>query len=280
MKHDILAHQPRDLTIDWAQRVVSNHYSGVIVSDVHIVSVDIGTTTRIRLAIEHNGPQNLPRRWFVKLPSLIWRARMITALPRLLHTEIRFYNEVAQAVPVAVPRFLAAQSKPGKGATLVLRDITECGAIPGNPGDALTVEQAAPVVKQLARFHAHFWNKTDLLQTYYWLAGPVRRLEDYLGTALAVPLMKRGLHRAGKLIPPALRRWLSTMRGIAAGQCISFQMHHKHLFIMIVIRVIYSGTNLNLVFLIGNSFVLATGSATWPISWPPPSNRRSGGSMK
>ncbi len=205
MKHDILAHQPRDLTIDWAQRVVSNHYSGVIVSDIHIVSVDIGTTTRIRLAIEHNGPQNLPRRWFVKLPSLIWRARMITALPRLLHTEIRFYNEVAQAVPVAVPRFLAAQSKPGKGATLVLRDITECGAIPGNPGDALTVEQAAPVVKQLARFHAHFWNKTDLLQTYYWLAGPVRRLEDYLGTALAVPLMKRGLHRAGKLIPPALQ---------------------------------------------------------------------------
>jgi hypothetical protein len=117
-------------------------------------------------------------------------------------------------MPIAVPRFLAAQSKPGKGGTLVLTDITECGAIPGNPGDALTPEQAALVVKQLARFHAHFWNKVDLLQTYYWLAGPVRRLEDYL------------------------------------------------------------------VFLIGNSFVLATGSATSLISWPQLSNRRSGGSMK
>jgi hypothetical protein len=205
MKHDILAYRPEDLTIDWAQRVVSNHYYDVIVSNIHIVSVDTGTTTRIRLAIEHNGPENLPRQWFVKLPSLIWRARMITALPRLLHTEIRFYNEAAQAMPIAVPRFLAAQSKPGKGGTLVLTDITECGAIPGNPGDALTPEQAALVVKQLARFHAHFWNKVDLLQTYYWLAGPVRRLEDYLGTALAVPLMKWGLHRAGKLIPPALQ---------------------------------------------------------------------------
>ena len=202
--NNILAHRPSDLTIRWAQRVVNNHYSGVIVSNLHIVSVDIGTTTRIRLAIEHDGPGKLPRQWFVKLPSLSWRARLITALPRLLHTEVRFYNEAAQAVPVAVPRFLAAQSQPGKGATLVLKDITESGAIPGNPGDALTAEQAALVVKQLACFHARFWNKADLLRTYYWLAGPVRRLEDRLGTALAVPLMQRGLRQAGNLISPAL----------------------------------------------------------------------------
>lgn len=204
MKFNILARRPDDLTIGWAQRVVNNHYSGATVSSLHIISVDTGTTTRIRLAVEHDGPATLARQWFVKLPSLAWRARLITALPRLLHTEIRFYNEVARAVPVAIPGFLAAQSEPGKGATLVLMDVTECGAIAGNSGDALTAAQATLVVKQLARLHAHFWNKIDLVRTYGWLAGPVRRLEDHLGTALAVPLMKRGLHQAGKLVPSTL----------------------------------------------------------------------------
>lgn len=130
MIHNILAHHPGGLTVGWAQRVVNNHYSDVIVSGVDIVSVDIGTTTRVRLAIEHNGPETLPRRWFVKPPSLAWRAKLITALPRLLHTEVRFYNEVSHAMPVTVPRFLAAQSTPGKGATLVLWDITESGLFP------------------------------------------------------------------------------------------------------------------------------------------------------
>lgn len=204
MKHNILAYRPNDLTTSWAQRVVNNHYSNVIVSNVAIVSVHVDTTTRIRLSVEHNGSENLPKQWFVKLPSLAWRARMITALPRLLHTEVRFYNEAAQTVPIAVPGILAAQSKPGRGAILVLTDITESGGITGDPDDTLTVEQAGLVIKQLAHFHAHFWDKADLARTYCWLAGPVRRLEDYLGTALAVPLMKRGLCQAGKLVSSAL----------------------------------------------------------------------------
>ncbi len=203
-RQNIIAQRPSDLTIDWAQRVIDQRFGGVVVSDMNIISVDIGTTTRVRLAVEHDGPHSLPRRWFVKLPSLSWRARLITALPRLLHNEVRFYREAAQAVPAAVPDFLAAESESGRGATLVLRDVTESGAIAGNPGDTLTPAQAALVVEQLARLHAHFWDKADLVQTYHWLAGPVRRLEDRLGTALAVPLMKRGLRRAGQIVPCAI----------------------------------------------------------------------------
>ncbi len=200
----ILVRHPNELTIDWAQRVVNKHYSHVVVSNLDIVSVEIGTTTRIRVKVEHNAPAILPGQWFVKLPSMAWQARIITALPMLLHTEVRFYNEVAPSVSVTVPRFLAAQSKPGRGATLVLTDVTEFGAVPGNPGDALTFSQAAMVVEQLANFHARFWNKESFNHTYSWLAGPIRRLEDFLGTAMAVPLMKRGLHQAGELVPQKL----------------------------------------------------------------------------
>ncbi|WP_262964360.1 ecdysteroid 22-kinase family protein [Methylobacter psychrophilus] len=199
--HNIIVHHPKDLTIDWAQRVVNQHNTDIVVSGVDITSVDIATTTRIRIKVEHNEPSLLPEQWFVKLPSMAWQARLITALPRLLHTEVRFYNEVAHSVSVTVPHFLAAQSKLGRGATLVLTDVTEFGAIPGSPGDALTLTQATRVVEQLAKFHACFWNKGCINHSYPWLAGPVRSLEDFLGTAMAVPLMKRGLQQAGELVP-------------------------------------------------------------------------------
>lgn len=204
MKQNIIVSKPADLTVAWAQRIVDEHDADAVVSNVDVVSVDVGTTTRVRVAVDHNGPNTLARRWFVKLPSMAWRARMITALPRLLQTEVRFYNEVAQSVPLDIPSCLAAQSRFGMGSTLVLADVAEFGAIPSCPSDTLTVEQAALVVEKLACFHARFWNKVDAEPAYQWLDGPVRRLEDRLGTALAVPLMKRGLRLAGSCIPQAI----------------------------------------------------------------------------
>jgi len=205
MKHNILVQGPNDLTVAWAQRIVDQHSTDTRVSNIDIVSVDIGTTTRVRVLVDHNGPETLPRRWFVKLPSLAWRARWITALSRLLHTEVRFYNEMSDALPINRPSILAAQSRLGRGATLVLTDVTEFGARPGCSSDALTASQAALIVEQLAYFHAHFWNKDTPSPDYQWLASPVRRLEDSLGTVFAVPLMKRGLSRAGGLISADLQ---------------------------------------------------------------------------
>ncbi|MDD5461267.1 MAG: hypothetical protein PHG00_06495 [Methylococcales bacterium] len=131
MKQNIIVYKPSGLTVAWAQRIVDHHSTDTIVSRVDIASIDIGTTTRIRLIVEHNGPETLPRRWFVKLPSMAWRARWITALPRLLHTEVRFYNEFTEPLPISRPSILAAQSKFGRGSTLVLTDVTEFGASPG-----------------------------------------------------------------------------------------------------------------------------------------------------
>ena len=145
----ILVRRPSDLTVAWAQRIVAHHAADVTVSKVRVLSADVGTTTRVRVAVEHNGPETLPHRWFVKLPSRSWRARCITALARLLQTEVRFYREVTRAVPVLRPTMLAAQSRRGRGTTLVLADVTEHGAVPGAPGDALT---AASAVDQGSHF--------------------------------------------------------------------------------------------------------------------------------
>ncbi len=221
----IIVHQVRDLTVAWAQHIVTHHVAGAVVLGVAVLSVDVGTTTRVRLAVDHTGPETFPGRWFVKLPSQSWRARAITTLPRLLHTEVRFYQEVAADVPVPGPPVLAAQRMFGRGTTLVLADVTAGGARPGAPGERLTVAQAAMVMDQLARLHACFWNHARLDQAYRWLAGPVRRWENFLGTTLAVPLMQRGLRRAGDVISTALhtaamdyaRQRRRAMRVLAAG---------------------------------------------------------------
>jgi hypothetical protein len=200
----VIARRPADLTVAWAQRVLDCLGPGATVAGVDILSVDVGTTTRVRLAIDHDGPGAMPHRWFVKLPSLSWRARWITALPRLPRAEARFYGEVARSVPVHVPLLLAAQSRRGRGATVVLADVTERGATAGAPGDSLTAGQAALMIDQLARLHARLWNAPSLEREYRWLGGAVRRAEDRLGSALAVPLMRRGLRLAGAAVPPAL----------------------------------------------------------------------------
>ena len=167
-------------------------------------SVDVGTTTRVWLSVDHDGPDDLPRRWFVKLPSGSWKARAITALPRLPQTEVRFYNEIAGSLTVARPQVLASVSALGRGFTLVLADVTETGARPGRPEEALTQDEAGQVVDLLARMHAQFWEAPVLSEQLAWLAGPVRRLEDGLGTALAVPLMRRGLRSAGDAVSKQL----------------------------------------------------------------------------
>jgi len=199
MKPSILIHKPENLSISWAQGIVDQHDRDITVNSTHIISVDIGTTTRIKAAVEHDGPGSLPKRWFIKLPSLSWQARFITALPRLLPTEVRFYQEIAQSVPIVIPDCLAAQSQFGLGSTLVLSDVEAKGAALDKL--SLSFEQASQVIVQLAHFHAHFWNNTLTKTKYHWLAGQVRGLEDYLGSALAFPLMRRGLQLAQQEIP-------------------------------------------------------------------------------
>lgn len=230
----------KKLNVAWAQRIVDRHIPNTTVAGVKVLSMDIGTTSRVRVAVDHDGPDSLPRRWFVKLPSKSWRARLITALPRLLETEARFYQEVTNLVPVTYPTFLAARRRWGLRTELVLADITETGAIPGSPSDALTAGQAALIIEQLAAMHAHFRRPEISSHVRGWLSGSVRRLEDRLGTALAVPLMKRGLVRASDTVPATLhpaalayaRKRAQAMRFLADGPhtLVHHDLHPGNLF--------------------------------------------------
>lgn len=204
MKQNIVVHRPADLSKGWAQRIVNQHTADAKVADICIKSVSIGTSTRLRVAVNHDAPEILPNHWFVKTPSLALKSRMITALPGLLHKEVQFYTSLSKATPVKVPQVLAAQTRFGLGSTLVMTDLTKSGFTAGQPGDALSIQQARLVIEQLARFHAHYWEHKHLLLTHRWLSGFNNRIEQYMGNLLAVPLMKKGLALADGLIPSEL----------------------------------------------------------------------------
>lgn len=206
LSHPLTVRHPDNLTTSWAQQLVNQYDKDIVVKQITINAIDIGTTTRVRIKVNYSNSTTLPRYWFIKLPSLSWRARAITALPRLLHTEVRFYNELAGSTPVKKPTALLAKSSFYQGSTLVLNDITEQDGIPGLASDTLTAEQAQLIIEQLASLHAQFWGETDNNPKYNWLSGPVRQLEDLLGSALAVPLMKRGLEKASDIVKPTLHQ--------------------------------------------------------------------------
>lgn len=202
-KDNILVKDHKYLTRDWAQSVLRLHDDKATVRAVTIIAMHVGTTTRVRLAVYHDS-HRVARRWFVKLPSTSWKARFFTVLPRLLQTEVLFYQQLAKRVPLNIPTCLVARSKWGRGTLLVLADITEQGDRAGTAGDTLDIQKAYTAVGQLARFHASFWRDTTLACRYPWIAGPVRELENLLGSALAVPLIYYGLKKAGSLIPEEL----------------------------------------------------------------------------
>ncbi|OAI25690.1 aminoglycoside phosphotransferase [Methylomonas sp. LWB] len=200
---DIVLAKPEHLSRQWAQRIVDQHVSAARVADVCVDSVNVGTSTRWRITVQHDAQAEVPSRWFIKTPSLAWRSRLITALPRLLHKEVSFYKALAPSLPVRLPKILAAQTRWG-GSTLVMADLAEFGHRAGQSGEALTAEQAVQVVDNLARFHGRFWGNAHLLREHRWLNGFSQQIEHQMGTVLAVPLMKRGLRRAGGLVPTRL----------------------------------------------------------------------------
>jgi len=201
----IIVSRVDQLTVQWAQAVMDQHAFGARVQSVALLSSEIGTTTRVHLKVEHDGEQSLARLWFVKLPSTSRWVRWVTALPRLLQTEIRYYHELQAVVPVAQPAMVMGKHTVGWASTLVLCHLKEQNAQPGQPSDELTVDQAMKVVEQLAILHAKFWNSEQLNTDFRWLSGRVRRLEDFLGSILAVPLMKLGLYRANGLVSESVK---------------------------------------------------------------------------
>jgi Ser/Thr protein kinase RdoA (MazF antagonist) len=76
--------------------------------------------------------------------------------------ELRFYRELAGRIPLRVPELLGVAE--AAGPCLALRAYS-----PVPPIETWTEEHYLDIAKQLSRFHALFWNRTDQLARLPWL---------------------------------------------------------------------------------------------------------------
>lgn len=80
--------------------------------------------------------------------------------------EIAFYREMASHVPLRVPRVIAMHTGSEGFALLLAADE------PALPPDTWQEARYLAAARQLARFHAAFWNRTSTTDAYPWLLRP------------------------------------------------------------------------------------------------------------
>nr|ACO31281.1 PtmR3 [Streptomyces platensis] len=147
-----------DLDAGWLEAALRGAGHRVRVTGLRVAPTDQGTSTRIPLAARFSGPDAaaLPDRLFVKT-SLSHPLHEVMAAAGIYVTEVRMYQEVLPAAPVAVPAVYASGYSPDDGRFfLLMEDLTARGCDWGAAGQLLTPDAVAGVLSELAALHARF----------------------------------------------------------------------------------------------------------------------------
>jgi aminoglycoside phosphotransferase (APT) family kinase protein len=141
----------------------------------------------------------------VKLPTADPGGRAVGQMMRLYERESRFYAELADTVPVRVPRCYANVAVPATDTwALVLEDLAPL--VSGDQVAGADVARARVVVERLARLHARFYGRPELdeLDWIPTLVGPM--------TAAIVPMFEASwsafVDHYGPRTPARVLRWI------------------------------------------------------------------------
>lgn len=199
---------PDDVTPEWLTKVLRRAGE---TADVRVAEIDVepiadgrGFQARLfRLRLRVTGASQGASTTLV--------AKLAPTAPRLrahlisggTARELRFYADVAERAALRTPRcFYGAMDEAGGGSVLLLEDLTAL-----RPGDNLhgcSLEDATLAVRQLARFHAQWWERLEGL--------------DWMEVLFGDPAGASGLYRARW--EPFLTAWghLLSERARAIGE--------------------------------------------------------------
>lgn len=160
-----VADSPADLTAGWLTDAL--HHTGhagatTRVSDVEIASVGTGQMSgSVRLSLTYDGPEPGPGNLVAKLPSADETSRATALALGSYENEVRFYQQLAQRLPIRTPRcFYADIDVPTASFVLLLEDLS-----PARVGDQIAgcnVEEAAVAVGELVKLHSPLWADPEL----------------------------------------------------------------------------------------------------------------------
>jgi len=194
------------LTVSWLSDVLraSGHLDGASVTTVDITPIGTGQMCdSVRLTLGYDRTTDAPATLVAKLPSGDEATRATAKSLRNYEIEVRFYQQLAGALPVRTPSvFHADIDVESSSFVLVLEDLA-----PARPGDQLegcSPEVAKVAVDELVNLHAPRWGDATL-SSLEWLAGDVAARQQFL--LLLLPTLWDGFREryAGYLGPDVHR---------------------------------------------------------------------------
>jgi len=190
---------PEDLTAEWFSGALARCAPGAEVRGVRVLDRHAGTTGRVRVALDYAGDVRGPRSVFVKLPPFDPEQRAIVELTGMGHREARFYAELAETLPVRLPRpYHADYEAEGSRFVMVLEDLEASGCRFPGPDDEDAAARARRVVAGHARIHAALWESPRFETDLAWIEPPMRH-------ELGAMLITRSLELFADEMPPEFR---------------------------------------------------------------------------
>ncbi len=176
-----IADTTEKLTASWLSDVLraSGHLGAATVSSVGITPIGTGQMCdSVRLTLGYDRATDAPPTVVAKLPSGDEATRATAKSLRNYEIEVRFYQQLAGALPVRTPSvFHADIDVESSSFVLVLEDLA-----PARPGDQLagcSPEVAKMAVDELVNLHAPRWGD-PALSSLEWLAGDVAARQEFL----------------------------------------------------------------------------------------------------
>lgn len=155
---------------------------------------------RLRLHFDP-GPAGLPKTVIAKLPSADPLLRTVSDRLGQNLREVRFYRDLAGSPDMLTPRVYHGGMDPAAGTTaLLLEDMSS--ARQGDSVAGCTLEEARRCIRQMARFHASWWD-SPALEGLDWM--PLREADAGAFEHIYPGAWAALIEKAGGRMPPGLR---------------------------------------------------------------------------
>ncbi len=185
------------LDAPWLESALQSVFPGVAIESVEFRGGHSGTTTRERIAPAYANDAratDLPGTIFVKITPSSFGTRLFGAVLELGRGEVRFYTEIANALPIPLPRvYCARAAERGGRFVLLLEDLDARGC--RFPRRTLDLEEARSVVRSLGEMHAAFWGSRRFEEDLRWLRAfdnrPNAALERWISARANAPCLER-----------------------------------------------------------------------------------------
>jgi hypothetical protein len=191
---------PDELSADWLAAALAGVLADARIASAEVVDWNAGTTGRARLRIAYGGGGDGPASLFVKLPPADPMQKLMVQATGMGRREVLFYSRLAAEVPVRCPRpYFAAASEDGSAYLMLLEDLAAGGCEFPSLFGGCAADYARPVVAELARLHARYWDSPRFADELAWVEPPMRH-------EIGPRLVGAALDEHGEQMPEVFRR--------------------------------------------------------------------------